>query len=79
MHRAASLGTESLVLLVDIIGSLATLIQFGQLSMSDLALLYITIFTPASYVCWFRPIYTTRLLGVTVVQFHGLLLRVLFF
>ena len=45
------------MLLVNIIGSLAMMIQFSEFSMFGLALLYFILFTPASYVCWFRPIY----------------------
>ncbi|XP_043188455.1 secretory carrier-associated membrane protein 1-like isoform X2 [Amphibalanus amphitrite] len=50
-------GLHSMVLLVNIIGGMAMMIQFGQFSMFGLALLYFVLFTPASYVCWFRPIY----------------------
>lgn len=50
-------GLHSLVLLVNIIGGLAMLIQFGEFSMFGLSLLYFVLFTPASYVCWFRPVY----------------------
>ncbi|XP_037081800.1 LOW QUALITY PROTEIN: secretory carrier-associated membrane protein 1-like [Pollicipes pollicipes] len=50
-------GLHSLVLLINVIGGLAMMIQFSEFSMFGLALLYFVLFTPASYVCWFRPIY----------------------
>lgn len=50
-------GLHSLVLLVNIVGGLAMWIQFGEFAMFGLALLYFALFTPASYVCWFRPVY----------------------
>jgi len=48
---------HSCVLLANVIGGLALLIQTGDFATFGLSLVYFVLFTPASYVCWFRPVY----------------------
>ncbi|XP_069957293.1 secretory carrier-associated membrane protein 5A isoform X4 [Cherax quadricarinatus] len=48
---------HALMLLLNILGSLGLFIQFQESSTFGLAILYFFIFTPFSYVCWFRPVY----------------------
>ncbi|KAK2705104.1 secretory carrier-associated membrane protein 1-like isoform X2 [Artemia franciscana] len=42
---------------VNFVVSLAMLIQAGAGSQFGLSLLYLCLFSPAAYVCWFRPLY----------------------
>lgn len=48
---------HSIILIANVIGAFAALIQLSEFSLFGLALLYLILFTPASYVCWFRPVY----------------------
>ncbi|XP_026565722.1 secretory carrier-associated membrane protein 5 [Pseudonaja textilis] len=48
---------NSITLAVNLIGCLAWLIGGGGAVNFGLAILWLILFTPCSYVCWFRPIY----------------------
>ncbi|KAK7082474.1 Secretory carrier-associated membrane protein 2 [Halocaridina rubra] len=48
---------HALMLLLNILGGLGLFIAFGNGVTFGLAILYFVIFTPFSYICWFRPIY----------------------
>ncbi|XP_041034346.1 secretory carrier-associated membrane protein 5 isoform X3 [Carcharodon carcharias] len=48
---------NSITLAVNLIGCLAWLIGGGGAVNFGLAFLWLILFTPCSYVCWFRPIY----------------------
>lgn len=48
---------HALMLLLNILGGLGLFIAFGNGVTFGLAILYFLIFTPFSYICWFRPIY----------------------
>lgn len=48
---------HALMLLLNILGGLGVFVAFGDGSTFGLAILYFFIFTPFSYICWFRPIY----------------------
>jgi len=48
---------HTLILAVNILGTLALFIEFGYGSTFGLSLLYFILFTPSSYICWFRPVY----------------------
>ncbi|XP_014635902.1 PREDICTED: secretory carrier-associated membrane protein 5 [Ceratotherium simum simum] len=48
---------NSVTLAVNLVGCLAWLIGGGGATNFGLAFLWLIIFTPCSYVCWFRPIY----------------------
>lgn len=48
---------HTLLYLVNVGGCLALFIQEGSGAMFGLSILYAILFTPASYVCWFRPVY----------------------
>ena len=48
---------HTLMYLLNILGCLALFIQLGSGAMFGLAILYAILFTPASYLCWFRPVY----------------------
>lgn len=45
------------VLVLNVLGALSLLIMDAQFSTFFLALLFLVLFTPFSYICWFRPIY----------------------
>ncbi|XP_030566231.1 secretory carrier-associated membrane protein 1 [Drosophila novamexicana] len=47
----------TLTLVANIIGGLILLFHAGKVSNLFLAIFYTVLFTPASYVCWFRPAY----------------------
>ncbi|XP_069159558.1 secretory carrier-associated membrane protein 1 isoform X2 [Procambarus clarkii] len=48
---------HALMLLLNILGSLGLFIQLDEGSTFGLAILYFILFTPFSYICWFRPVY----------------------
>jgi len=48
---------HTLLYLLNVLGCLALFIQERSGAMFGLSILYCVLFTPASYVCWFRPIY----------------------
>lgn len=45
------------MLLLNIVGTLALFIALGEGASFGLAILYFVLFTPFSYICWFRPVY----------------------
>uniref|UniRef100_A0A182Q445 Secretory carrier-associated membrane protein n=1 Tax=Anopheles farauti TaxID=69004 RepID=A0A182Q445_9DIPT len=47
----------ALVMAVNILGGLAILIQNGEFRTFGLAIFYAILFTPASFLCWYRPAY----------------------
>ncbi|EDW62871.2 uncharacterized protein Dvir_GJ16370 [Drosophila virilis] len=51
------LAVYTLTLVANIIGGLILLFHAGKVSNLFLAIFYTVLFTPASYVCWFRPAY----------------------
>ncbi|XP_034849821.1 secretory carrier-associated membrane protein 5 isoform X1 [Mirounga leonina] len=57
--RACAPGSavNSVTLAVNLVGCLAWLIGGGGATNFGLAFLWLILFTPCSYVCWFRPIY----------------------
>ncbi|KAG7154366.1 Secretory carrier-associated membrane protein 1-like 1 [Homarus americanus] len=48
---------HALMLLLNILGGLGIFIMMNEGSTFGLAILYFFLFTPFSYVCWFRPVY----------------------
>lgn len=50
-------AVNSITLAVNLVGCLAWLIGGGGAVNFGLAILWLILFTPCSYVCWFRPIY----------------------
>ncbi|XP_076042690.1 secretory carrier membrane protein isoform X2 [Oratosquilla oratoria] len=48
---------HALMLFLNVLGGLAMFISFGDGATFGLAILYFLLFTPFSYVCWFRPVY----------------------
>ncbi|XP_068204469.1 secretory carrier-associated membrane protein 5 isoform X4 [Palaemon carinicauda] len=48
---------HALMLLLNILGGLGLFIAFNSGVTFGLAILYFLIFTPFSYICWFRPVY----------------------
>ncbi|XP_077291534.1 secretory carrier membrane protein isoform X2 [Arctopsyche grandis] len=48
---------HALVMMLNIVGGLALLIQFKDFKTFGLAILYFVLFTPVSFVCWYRPLY----------------------
>lgn len=50
-------AVNSITLAVNLVGCLAWLIGGGGSTNFGLAFLWLILFTPCSYVCWFRPIY----------------------
>lgn len=50
-------AVNSITLVVNLVGCLAWLIGGGGAVNLGLAILWLILFTPCSYVCWFRPIY----------------------
>lgn len=50
-------AVNSVTLAVNLVGCLAWLIGGGGATNFGLAFLWLILFTPCSYVCWFRPIY----------------------
>ncbi|XP_061426762.1 secretory carrier-associated membrane protein 5A-like [Lethenteron reissneri] len=48
---------QGLTLAVNLIGCLAWIIGGGSATNFGLAIVWLLLFTPCSYVCWFRPIY----------------------
>ena len=48
---------HALMLLVNMLGGLAILVTGGGVVTFGLGLLYLALFTPVSYICWFRAIY----------------------
>lgn len=48
---------HTLMYLLNVVGCLALFCQRGEGAMFGLSILYAVLFTPASYVCWFRPVY----------------------
>lgn len=55
--RAPGSAVNSVTLAVNLVGCLAWLIGGGGATNFGLAFLWLILFTPCSYVCWFRPIY----------------------
>ncbi|TKC42796.1 hypothetical protein EI555_003865 [Monodon monoceros] len=51
------MSVNSVTLAVNLVGCLAWLIGGGGATNFGLAFLWLILFTPCSYVCWFRPIY----------------------
>ncbi|XP_013103767.1 secretory carrier-associated membrane protein 1 [Stomoxys calcitrans] len=47
----------TLTMCVNILGGLALLIHTGDFTNFGLSIFYTLLFTPASYICWFRPAY----------------------
>ncbi|XP_005184949.1 secretory carrier-associated membrane protein 1-like [Musca domestica] len=47
----------TLTMCVNIIGGLAILLHTGDFTNFGLSIFYTLLFTPASYICWFRPAY----------------------
>ncbi|XP_033323439.2 secretory carrier membrane protein [Megalopta genalis] len=45
------------VLLLNVIGGFVLLLKDGEFSMFGLGILYLILFTPFSFLCWFRPAY----------------------
>jgi len=56
VHAPGS-AVNSVTLAVNLVGCLAWLIGGGGATNFGLAFLWLILFTPCSYVCWFRPIY----------------------
>lgn len=52
-----SFTVHALMLLLNILGGLSVFIAFNEGAVFGLSILYFFIFTPFSYLCWFRPIY----------------------
>lgn len=50
-------AVHTLLYLLNVVGCLALFCQEGSGAMFGLSILYAVLFTPASYICWFRPIY----------------------
>lgn len=50
-------AVNSVTLAVNLVGCLAWMIGGGGATNFGLAFLWLILFTPCSYVCWFRPIY----------------------
>ncbi|KAK3891220.1 hypothetical protein Pcinc_004886 [Petrolisthes cinctipes] len=48
---------HALMLLLNILGGLSVFIAFNEGAVFGLSILYFFIFTPFSYICWFRPVY----------------------
>ncbi|KAG8232327.1 hypothetical protein J437_LFUL009426 [Ladona fulva] len=48
---------HSAVLLMNVIGGLALLFHNGDFTTFGLSILYIILFTPFSFICWYRPAY----------------------
>lgn len=45
------------VMVLNVIGGLALLFQFGDFTTFGVGLLYLVLFTPISFLCWYRPAY----------------------
>lgn len=45
------------VMILNVIGGLALLIQFGDFTTFGVGIIYVVLFTPFSFLCWYRPIY----------------------
>lgn len=52
-----SVAVNSATLAVNLIGCLAWMCGGGGATNFGMAFLWLILFTPCSYVCWFRPIY----------------------
>lgn len=48
---------HALMLLINMLGGLAIFVSSGDGVTFGLGLLYLLLFTPVSYLCWFRPVY----------------------
>ncbi|XP_028920950.1 secretory carrier-associated membrane protein 5 isoform X4 [Ornithorhynchus anatinus] len=62
---------NSITLAVNLIGCLAWLIGGGGAVNFGLAFLWLILFTPCSYVCWFRPIYKAFNGWIATISFFG--------
>lgn len=54
---SVTLIVHSATLAVNLIGCLAWMCGGGGATNFGMAILWLILFTPCSYVCWFRPIY----------------------
>uniref|UniRef100_A0A4W5KTQ0 Secretory carrier-associated membrane protein n=1 Tax=Hucho hucho TaxID=62062 RepID=A0A4W5KTQ0_9TELE len=59
---------NSATLAVNLIGCLAWMCGGGGATNFGMAILWLILFTPCSYVCWFRPIYKEGLVVMTGVE-----------
>ena len=48
------------VLVMNVLGGLALFISNGEGTVFGLGILYLVIFAPSSFVCWYRPLYKVR-------------------
>lgn len=56
-YMCFALTVNSATLAVNLIGCFAWMFGGGGVTNFGLAIIWLLMFTPCSYVCWFRPIY----------------------
>lgn len=48
---------DACVMFLNVLGGLALLFGVGDVYTFGLSIVYLVVFTPFAYICWFRPIY----------------------